>query len=315
VQPKVLITNCVPADHLQPLEGLAHIIQGPGGGDLMPRSEVLELAPELRAIINQSELKVDLELLERAPQLEVVANVALGFDNLDPTLMASKGVWATNCPYDFTEATADCTLALLLALWRFIPKADRYVRNREWQSFQPGLWDGLLLRGKVIGMVGYGSIGKAVAERAQAFGMEVIFYQRTPVRDPRYRSLEQLLAEADVVSLHTPLNDDSYHLMNTARLAMMKPGSFLVNMARGKVVDEKALVAALERGHLAGAALDVFEEEPMVQPALLGMDNVVLAPHIGGGTREGRKGARLHCARNVAAVLRGERPLTPVNEL
>ncbi len=314
MRPKVLITNSVPDEHLRPLEGLAEIIQGPGGGDIMPRSEVLELAPELRAVINQGELEVDAELLDRGRQLQIVANVSLGFDNLDRSLMASRGVWATTCPDTFTDATADCTLALLLALWRFIPEADRHVRAGEWNAFQPGRWDGVLLRDKVLGLVGYGSIGKAVAQRARAFGMRVIYHRRTPVQDPGYRALDDLLAEADVVSLHTPLNDESHHLMNAEQLARMRPGSYLVNMARGKVVDEMALVAALEGGHLGGAALDVFEEEPRVQPALLEMDNVVLAPHIGGGTREGRVEARLLCASNVAAVLRGERPLTPVNE-
>lgn len=314
MRPKVLITNSVPDEHLRPLEGVAEIIQGPGGGDIMPRSEVLELAPELRAVINQGELEVDAELLDRGRQLQIVANVSLGFDNLDRSLMASRGVWATNCPDTFTDATADCTLALLLALWRFIPAADRHVRAGEWNAFQPGRWDGVLLRDKVLGLVGYGSIGKAVAQRARAFGMRVIYHRRTPVQDPGYRALDDLLAEADVVSLHTPLNDESHHLMNAERLARMRPGSYLVNMARGKVVDEMALVAALDSGHLGGAALDVFEEEPTVQPALLEMDNVVLTPHIGGGTREGRVEARLLCASNVAAVLRGERPLTPVNE-
>ena len=313
--PRVLITNSVPDEHLHPLEGLAEVIQGPGGSAIMPRSAVLELAPDLRAIINQGELRVDAELLDRAPRLEIIANVALGFDNLDPGLMAARGVWATNCPDAFTEATADCTFALLLALWRFIPTADRYVRAGEWKSFEPGPWDGTLLRGKVLGLVGYGSIGKAVEQRARAFGMRVIFHQRTPLPDPGYRTLPDLLAEADVVSLHTPLNRESHHLMNAERLALMKPGSTLVNMARGKVVDERALVASLQSGHLGGAALDVFEGEPIVQPALLAMDNVVLAPHIGGGTREGREEARLLCARNVAAVLQGERPLTPVNEV
>jgi lactate dehydrogenase-like 2-hydroxyacid dehydrogenase len=312
--PTVLITHTLPDDLLQPLHGLAHVIMGPAGGRLMPRAEVLELAGTLTGIINQGELRVDQDFLARTPQLRIVANVAVGIDNLDTKLMAVQGVWATNAPDAYTEATADCTLGLLLALARRLHVADRFVRAGEWKRSEPGVWDGALLAGKTLGIVGYGRIGQAVAQRARAFGMKVIFNRRHQSNDAAYRPLDQLLAEADVVSLHTPLTPATHHLINATSLEKMKPDAFLVNMARGPVVDEEALVHALQNQRLAGAALDVFEHEPDVHPALITLDNVVLSPHLGGGTYESRLSARTLSIANVVAALTGKRPLTPVNE-
>ncbi|MEQ1719285.1 MAG: NAD(P)-dependent oxidoreductase, partial [Hyphomicrobium sp.] len=212
--PVVLITNTVPAEALVPLKGLARVVLGPAGGDLMPRAEVLRLAPELVGIVNQAELRVDRELLELALRLKIVANVSIGVDNLDLKLMQTHGVYATNVPDAFVEATADYTMGALLALGRRLPDADRYVRAGEWKGFQPGIWDGVLLQGKILGIVGYGAIGRAVAQRARGFGLRVIYHQRTPVDDPAYAPLNRLLQEADFVSLHMPLNQDSKELIN-----------------------------------------------------------------------------------------------------
>ncbi len=312
--PLILFTNAVPDEVLVPLKGLARVVLGPAGGDLMPRAEVLRLAPELAGIVNQAELRVDSELLDRAPKLKVVANVSIGVNNLDIPLMQRRGVFATNVPHAFVESTADFTLGALLAVARRIHEADSYVRAGGWRSFQPGVWDGALLHGKTLGLVGYGAIGQAVAQRARGFGLRILFHQRTPVDHSDYAPLDRLLREADVVSLHLPLNRDSDGLIGAARLAQMKPGALLINASRGRIVDESALVAALESGHLGGAALDVFENEPQVHPALLAMRNVVLTPHIGGGTRESRLRARLHCVNDVARVLAGQRPLSALNE-
>ncbi len=313
---KILITNTVPDAVLEPLNGLAEVIQGPAGGPLMTREQVFDLLPDLDGIINQAELTVDAELLEHGQKLKIISNVAIGTDNLDLALMARYGVWATNVPDSFVDSTADCTLGLMLSLLRRLNAADHYVRSGQWphDGFQPGVWDGILLSGKTLGIVGYGRIGQAVAVRARAFGMHVIFTDVSHTVEPGYRSLDELLAEADIVTLHTPLNDATHHLINEQRLARMKTGAYLINMARGPVVHEGALVAALENSHLAGAALDVFEFEPSVHQTLLARNNVCLSPHIGGGTQESRHAARYLCAQNVAAVLRGERPLTPVNE-
>ncbi len=312
--PRVLITNAVPASALTPLAGVAQIIQGPANGDLMSRSEVLRLAPELAGIINQAELRVDEELLARAPRLRIVANLSIGVDNLDLARMRLAGVAATNSPVAFVESTADFTLGMILAAARRIHEADRYVRAGSWQGFQPGRWDGVLLNGRTIGIIGYGAIGRAVAQRARAFGLQVLHYRRNPSADPGYTPLDQLLAESDFVTLHLPLNQDSLQLINAPRLARMKAGAYLINASRGRVVDESALVAALQTGHLAGAALDVFENEPKVHPILPTLANVVLTPHMGGGTVASRQQARLACATDVARVLTGQRPLYPVNE-
>lgn len=312
--PLVLITNAVPPAVLAPLDGLARVVTGPASGNLMSRAEVLQLAPDLDGIINQTELLVDQELLERAPKLKIVANVAIGADNLDLKLMARHGVFATNAPHAFVDATADFTLGMILAIARRMVEADRYVRSGAWNSFQPGVWDGALLRDKTLGIVGYGAIGRAVGHRAVAFGMRVLHHRRTPSEGPGYSSLDRLLRESDFVSLHTPLNADSRRLIDAKRLGQMKPGAYLINAARGRVVDEQALVAALRSGHLAGAALDVFENEPQVHPDLKTMSNVILTPHIGGGTLESRHSARYFCVENVARVLSGQRPHALLNE-
>ncbi|MBL9192656.1 MAG: D-glycerate dehydrogenase [Opitutaceae bacterium] len=311
--PLVLVTNSVPDDVLAPLEGIARVVMGPADGELMPRAEVLERAPELAAIVNQAELQVDSELLARARKLRIVANVAIGANNLNLALMENHGVFATNVPHAFVESTADFTLGMLLALTRRLPEADAHVRAGAWRSFQPGRWDGVLLGNKILGLVGYGSIGQAVARRARGFGLRVLFHQRSVSAHEEFASLDRLLSESDIVSLHVPLNRDSERLIDASRLARMKQGALLINASRGRVVDETALVAALQSGRLAGAALDVFENEPAVHPALLTMRNVVLTPHIGGGTRESRFQARLHCIQDVARVLTGKRPVSALN--
>lgn len=310
--PLVLITNTVPPAVLVPLEGIARVLMGPAGGDLMPREEVLRLAPKLEGIINQAELRVDAELLTAAPRLRIVANVAMGVNNLDLAAMRACGVIATNVPEAFTESTADCTLGLMLAVARRLVEADRYVRSGAWRGFQPGSWDGTLLHGRTLGLVGYGRVAQAVERRARAFGLTVIHYRRTTGDAPGYTPLDELLARSDIVSLHTPLNPDSDRLINAERLSRMKHGAFLINMARGRVVVEAALVDALRSSHLAGAGLDVFEDEPRVHPDLLTMPQVVLTPHLGGGTTDSRFQARHLCAQNIAAVLQGRPPLTAV---
>lgn len=315
MKPRVLVTLKMPQEHLAPLDGIAEVVMATEEWNMMPRAEVLRLAPEMEAIITQGELEVDGKLLDAAVGLKIVANVAIGIDNFDTEAMAARGVWATNAPSSFTDCTADCAMALLLALARKIPEGDAYVRAGRWErdGMQPRRWEGTVLTGKTMGIIGYGEIGKAVAARARAFGMKIIFNRSRPDSDPDYRELDALLAEADVVSLHTPLTADTHGLIDASALAHMKPRALLINLGRGKCVDETALVDALRRGHLGGAGLDVFEDEPRVHPDLLDIPNVVLAPHIGGSTVESRRDARLLAAENVALVLAGKDPKTPVN--
>lgn len=315
-RPRVLVTNCPPLEHFAPLAGVADLEFGSSNLLPMSRDEVLRSAHCFDAIINQGELRVDAELLDAACRVKVVANVAVGTDNLDKQLMADRGVWASNCPDAFVDSTADATLALALALLRKVAAGDRYVRSGKWETdgFRPGVWDGIGLRGKVWGVVGFGKIGQAVGRRAEAFGCHVIACRRSADADGRYRTLDRLLPEADVVSLHVPLEEATRGMIDRRALSVMKPTAVLINMARGPVVVEDDLLAALEENRIAGAALDVLENEPRCNSRLLQRENVVFTPHLGGGTHESRRDARLQCARNVANVLTGRPPETPVNK-
>ena len=315
MKPKVLVTIGAPAECLSALDDVGDVEQWEAGGAAIPRAEVMKRASALSAILSQGELKIDLELLNAAPDLRIVANGSVGFDNFDLALMTERGVWATNAPDSYTDATADMTLALLLAHARSIPVHDRRIRDGCWTEMLVGPFDGMLLKGKVLGIVGFGRIGRAVAKRADAFGMEVLFYDRSAENDGRSRPLDDLLESSDIVTVHVPLTADTHHLFNTARFRRMKKGAIFINVARGPVVHEKALIDALQSGHLAGAGIDAFEDEPHVPDALRELDNVVLTPHLGGCTRESRQDSRLLAASNIAAILRGDAPLTPLNEL
>lgn len=313
--PCVLITNRVPGDHLQPLTDFCTVIDGPGPYVLMSRREVLAVVEKVDAIINQAELRVDAELLDAAPHLRVVANVATGIDNLDLDELTRRGIWATNVPDTFTESAADHTVGLLLAVARRIIEADAYVRSGRWarDGFQPSRWDGMELNGKTWGIIGYGKIGRAVQRRAIAFGMKTIFTESSPTQHPEYCELNDLLATSDVISLHVPLTETTRGMIGASQIKRMKSGAVLINVSRGQTVDQQVLIEALQAGHLAGAGLDVFAEEPHIPPVLAALSNVVMTPHIGGGTVESRIRARMLCAKNVALVLRGKAPVTPVN--
>ncbi len=305
--PKVLFTLNVPEAHLAPLAGIAELIIPDHGFAAAPREETLELIRDCTGVISQGELRVDRELIAAAPHLTIVANAAMGIDNLDLKALREHGIVATNTPAAFAESTADHALGLILDVTRRISETDRYVRTGHWKNGMQALrWEGISLGGKTLGIIGYGCIAKMVETRARAFGLEVIHTRSTLSDDPNCRTLDGLLAESDLVLALVPLTPATHHLINAARLAQMKPGAYFINVARGKIMDERAVVAALQSGHLAGAAFDVFENEPLVEEALFTMDNVVLTPHIGGATREQRLGGRLEAAGCVARFLKGE---------
>ncbi len=251
--------------------------------------------------------RVDDELLDAAgPQLRIVANYAVGVNNVDLEACRRRGVVVSNTPDVLTEATAELTIAILLALLRRLVEGDRMIREQEPWIWGPNLMLGQGLAGQVLGLVGYGRIARAVERLAAAHGMEVIHSSRSSGMP-----LADLLATADVVSLHLPLTDDSHHLIDAAALALMKPTAVLVNTSRGPIVDEQALVDALGHRRLAGAALDVFEHEPKVHPGLLGLDQVVLVPHLGSATLEAREAMGMLCVEALRAVLLEDR--TPAN--
>jgi glyoxylate reductase len=257
-----------------------------------------ELAPEPDGVdgllVNPGD-PVDAALLDRAgPSLRVVANFGVGYDNVDLAAATARGVVVANTPDVLTEATAEHTIALLLALLRRVPEGDRLVRRRDPWRLDPTFMLGRGLRGLRLGVVGMGRIGRELARLAEAHGMEVV---------PVGRGELDRLADVDVVTLHVPLRPETRHLVDAAVLARLRPEAVLVNTSRGPVVDEAALVAALEEGRLAGAALDVFEHEPDVHPGLLGRDDVVLTPHLGSATQEAREAMGMLCVEALRDVL------------
>jgi glyoxylate reductase len=286
----------------------------------IPRADLLKLVAGADAVVCLLGDRVDEELLDAAgPQLRCVANVAVGYDNVDVEAAAKRGVVVTNTPGVLDDATADLTMALILAATRRIAEGDRLVRSgRDW-SWGMHFMLGSSLQGRRLGIVGLGGIGKWVAQRARAFGMEIVYHQRNPATadveaalGAELLPLEQLLAEADVVSLHCPLTPETHHLIGAAELEAMKPSAVLINAARGPIVDEAALAQALAEGKIAAAGLDVYEHEPQVEPRLLELDNVVLSPHLGSATVETRTAMAELAARNAISVLSGQGPLTPV---
>jgi len=255
-------------------------------------------------------------VLDRCPGLRVVGNVAVGYDNVDVRAAGERGVWVTNTPDVLTEATADLAWALVLAVTRRLGEAEAYLREGRFTGWGLELLLGTGIQDKRIGIVGYGRIGRAVARRAIASGMDVVYADRGTIEDPdppaHRLPLDELLATSAVVSLHAPLTDETRHLLDERRLRLMPRGAVLVNTARGPLVDEGALVRVLEAGHLGGAGLDVYEHEPEVHPGLRERPDVMLLPHVGSATRATRAAMAELAARNVLAVLTGGEPPTPV---
>jgi glyoxylate reductase len=316
----VLVTAQVVGDAVARLRADGHDVTFRDVDAPMPRDELLAAVPGVEALVAMLVDRVDGELLDAAgPGLRVVANVAVGYDNVDVAACRERGVVVTNTPGVLTDATADIAMSLILMSTRGLGAAERRVRTGEpWRwSLTTHLGSGL--RGKTLGIVGPGAIGLATARRAKAFGLEVLLAGRSSP-DPgavdalaaTVVDLESLLTASDVVSLHCPLTPATHHLIGAAQLRAMKPTAHLVNTSRGPVVDEAALVAALEAGEIAGAGLDVFEDEPRVHPGLLGRDDVVLLPHVGSATVETRTAMADLAVANVLAVLAGEPAVTPV---
>jgi glyoxylate reductase len=253
-------------------------------------------------------------------QLRAVCNVAVGFDNIDVPAATKRGVLITNTPGVLTEATADLAMTLILAVTRRIGEGERLLRNREKWSWHMFMLLGMGLQDKTLGVVGMGAIGQSVARRAKAFGMDIVYSDARDAPEEIERELgakrvelDELLRTADVVTVHAPLMDETRHLIDADALSQMKDTAYLVNSARGPIVDEAALVDALKAGAIAGAGLDVFENEPDVHEGLLDLDNVVILPHLGSATIETRTAMGVLAAKNALAVLAGEQPPTPVN--
>jgi glyoxylate reductase len=288
--------------------------------DRPPRPELLRLVAGKDALICLLTEKVDADLLDAAgPNLHIVANVAVGFDNIDLPACTKRNVAVTNTPGVLDETTADFAWTLLMAVARRVVEGDRLARSGQWLQWNFDLLCGTDVWGKTLGIIGFGRIGRAVARRAIGFRMRVIYHSRTRAPEEverklnaEYRSRDQVLEQADFLSLHVPLNDDTRGLIGPSELAKMKRTAFLINTTRGPVVHEAALADALQKGIIAGAALDVFEREPVISDGLL-RDNVVLAPHLGSASVETRTRMAMIAVENAVAFFDGKRPPTILN--
>jgi glyoxylate reductase len=316
---RVVVTGRVPEAALELLRA-EHEVDAWTGPESIGREELLRRVAGADAIVSLLTERIDAELLDAAgPQLKVVSNVAVGYDNINVPACTERGIVATNTPGVLTEATADIAFGLILMATRRLGEGERLIR-----AGQPWKWGmffllGSSLQGKTLGVVGMGGIGQATARRAKAFGMDIVYQSRSEI-DPaiaaelgaRRVDLDELLTVSDVISLHCPYGPNTHHLIGAEQLSAMKSSTYLVNTARGPIVDEAALAAALREGVIAGAGLDVFEKEPQVHPELLDLENVALVPHLGSATVETRTAMAVLAADNTLAVLRGEQPPTPI---
>ena len=316
---RIVVTRRIPDPAIELLEGAGDVWVSPHDRPLSA-DELHSAVAGADAAVTLLHDRVDDAFLDAAgPALRIVANVAVGYDNVDVEACARRGVVVSNTPGVLTEATADIAFALILMSTRRLGEGERLIRARTPWSWSMFFMLGTGLQGKTLGIVGFGKIGQATARRARAFGMEIVYAGRRRAAEDveaelsaRFLPLDELLTTADVVTLHCPLSADTRHLIDAAALARMQPSSHLVNTTRGPVVDEAALAGALRAGAIAGAGLDVFEREPEVHPDLLELENVVLIPHLGSATIETRTAMGVLAAENVVAVLGGSAPVTPV---
>jgi len=317
-KPKVFVTRRLPKLALELLGKETDFELNPEDR-VLRKGEIIAGVKEKDALLCLLTDKVDAEVMDASGRLKVISNCAAGFDNIDVNAATKKGIVVTNTPGVLTETTADLTWALLMAVARRIVKSDEYVRTGKWDSWAPMLFLGEDVHGKTLGIIGLGRIGSAVARRAKGFDMKVLYHdvQREERLEKelgiKYVSLDELLRESDFITCHVPLLPSTHHLIGERELKLMKRSAYLINTSRGPVVDELALVKSLEEGQIAGAALDVFENEPRVPRELIKMDNVVLTPHIGSASVETRTKMAMMAVENLLSVLKGKVPPNLVN--
>lgn len=318
---RVVVTGKIPQPGLDLLAEAGHDVVAWTDDVPIERDELIRRAAGATVIVSLLTERIDAELLDAAgTSLRAVCNVAVGYNNIDVPACRSRGVVVTNTPGVLTDATADIAMALILMSTRRLAEGERLIRRREPWQWGMFMMLGSGIQGRRLGLVGMGQIGTAVARRARAFGMTVVYSNRSRVDpaveaelDAHHLPFDELLATSDIVSLHCPYSSETHHLIGDAQLAAMKPTAHLINTARGPVVDEAALVAALERGEIAGAGLDVFEHEPQIHQGLLDRDDVVLIPHLGSATIETRTAMATLAARNALSILAGGAAITPVS--
>jgi len=319
---KIFVTRKFPGSALDKLKASGNEVSVSEFDRPLTPEELLEKAKGVDALLSLLTDKIDGEVVDAiGPQLKIVSNYAVGFDNIDVPALSERGIVAVNTPSDeVNEAVAEHTWALMLSLARRIVEADEAVKRGAYSGWEPAIFLGVNLIGKTLGVIGLGRIGSMVARRAKGFNMRVLYNKRSP--DPEaerelgveFADMDKLLGESDFVSLHIPLTDETRHLINKDTLGKMKNGAYLINTARGPIVEEHDLVDAIRKGHLGGAALDVFDNEPNVNPELVNMENVVLTPHIASATWEAREKMGQMAVDAILKTLNGEKPENMVNE-
>jgi glyoxylate reductase len=317
-RPKVLITRPIQQEVIDQISQYCDV-QVHRVDEPMPADLLAAAVRELDGIMPAG-VRISQDIIDAAPKLRVVSNIAVGYDNIDVEACNRRHILVTNTPDVLTEATADIAFALILAAARRVAEGDRFVRSGRWTRWQWGCLWGTEMHGKTLGLYGFGRIARATARRGLGFSMRVLYYARNRVSGSietefcaEFVNRDTLLRESDFLSLHVPLTAETRHAIGAQELALMKPSAFVINTARGPIVDEEALVQALQTGQLAGAGLDVFEDEPRVHPALIAMDNVTLLPHVGSATAETRIRMAMLASKNLLAALGGERPPNLVN--
>ena len=287
----------------------------------IPKSELIKNGRDADAIIALLTEKFDKELIDKISKCRIIANVAVGYNNIDIEYATKKKIVVTNTPDVLTESTSDLAMALILACSRRLMEGERMVRTGKFKGWKPKLLLGIELKNKVVGIIGAGRIGTETAVRAKAFKTKIVYFSRNRNYELEKKTggvkvpLETLLKKSDIISIHLPLNEETYHLIDRKRLSLLKRSAVLVNTSRGEVIDEKELVKILKQKKIFSAGFDVYENEPTINPGLLKLDNVILLPHIGSATEEARSAMAILAAKNVSNVLKGKKALTPVNKL
>lgn len=316
---KVFITRKIPNSAKDLLDKNGFTVKVFPHNRIITKDELVKNAKDADGIIALLTEKYDKEIIDQLPKCKIIANYAVGFNNIDIEYAKSKGIIVTNTPKILTDATAEIAVSLVIACARRITEAEQYMRNGKFKGWEPELLHGIQLTGKTFGIIGAGRIGQAAARRIKGFGCKIIYYNRSKKNEfekelgAKKVTLDKLMKTADIISVHLPLNTITKGLINKEKLELMKANAIVVNTARGEIVDEKHLIKMLKKGRIFSAGFDVYENEPIVNPELFKLKNVVLLPHIGSATIETRNKMAELTALNVINVLSGKNPITPVN--
>ncbi len=316
---KVYITRKISSVAKKLLQNEGILVEEYSGGKAIPRKQLVKNVKEVDGIISLLTEKIDRELIDNLKNCKIIANYAVGFNNIDIKYANSKGIIVTNTPDVLTDATAEIAVSLVLTCARRIVESDQFMRGKKFTGWEPKLYQGIQLTGKTIGIIGAGRIGQATAKRLKSFGCKIIYFNKSrkfefeKELNAKKVSLNKLMKTSDVVSIHLPLNQQTKNLLNKEKLELLKTSAIIVNTARGEIMDEKYLVTMLNKKRIFGAGFDVYENEPNYNEELLKLENTVLLPHIGSATFETRDKMAELAAKNVINVLKGKKSITPIN--